>query len=150
MADSKRALARKRLKVLAEGVSADGLVLAADRVVLGHAAAEDDFSAAAVLEAGVPRLEVRGASLGFSGSEYPLVVEAELTVPLDAAVPQDGCAVDNLVTALRAAWLNPAAYPAGELAAGQVDVETPRGAVRGDLTVERVLLLAGFPDPGVG
>lgn len=146
MADGKVALARKRLGIIASSVSADGLVLNASRVFLGTWAAEKAFAGDFALM-GNPELRIGSASLGFSGTEVPLVVESELTVPLDGGVAQDWANVDNLVQALRAAWLTAGNYPVGELVATRVDFEPFKADLRGDLTILRVGLLAGFGSP---
>lgn len=146
MADGKVALARLRLKAIANGVSADGLVLDAARVFVGTWSAVKAFAGTFSLM-GSPELKIGSASLGFSGSEEPLVVEAELTVPLDASADQTWTNVDNLVQVLRNAWLDGGNYPLGELTAGRVDYEPYRVDVRGDVTIVRVGLLVGFGSP---
>jgi hypothetical protein len=139
MADGVVALARRRLGIIASGVSADGLVLNSARVYLGTLAAAKVF--AGVFTLGFPELQIGSASLGFSGSAEPLVIEAELRVALDGGAAQEWANVDNLVQALRSAWLTAGNYPGGELAAERVDFESYKVDVRGDATIVRVLFL---------
>jgi len=147
MADSKLCKARKRMKTIAAGITADGLTLDAERIHLGCRAAGTEFSAAFELRVNRPVLHIASASLGFSGSQYPLVVESVLTVPLSAAADQAWSDVDNLVVALRAAWLLAGNYPAGEVAGKVCDIEASKVELRGDLTLVRVSLLLAFTDP---
>jgi len=146
MADGKVALARLRLKTIAEGLTADGLALEAARVFVGTWSAVKAFAGTFSL-VGAPELKIGSASLGFSGFEDPLVVEAELTVALDGSTDQSWTNVDNRSQALRAAWLDGGNYPLGELTAGRVDYEPYRVELRGDVTVVRVGLLVGFGSP---
>jgi len=146
MADGKVALARLRLKTIANGLSADGLVLEASRVFVGTWSAVKAFAGTFSLM-GSAELKIGSASLGYSGFDDPLVIEAELTVPLDGATDQSWTNVDNLVQGLREAWLDSGNYPIGELTAGRVDYEPYRVEMRGDVTIVRVGLLVGFGSP---
>ncbi len=143
MADSVVAMARKRLCIIAAGVGADGLALSAGQIILGSASASQAAGLPASFQANVPLLQVGGASLGYSSSWCPLTVEAELTVPLNPA-SETWTNADNLIMTLRAAWLNPAAYPAGELPASACDFEAFKAELRGDLTILRTILFVGF------
>jgi hypothetical protein len=146
MADGKVALARKRLKAIAESIGADGLALNAQRVFLGSWDAAKAFAGEFSLD-GSPELQIGSASLGFSGDDNPLVIEARLTVPLDGSVAQPWADVDNLVQALRAAWLTAGNYPGGELSAQRVDYEPYTVNARGDVTLVRCEFLIGFGSP---
>lgn len=149
MSDSKVVKARKRLKTIASGVSADGLTIDAARIFLGSSAPAQHFSAAFNVELNKPVLNIRGASVGFSGSTYPLIVETELIVALPGNAAQEWCDVDNLIAALRAAWLTAGSYPAGEVAAHVCDFEPLRAEVRGDQTLLRAELFVAFDNPDV-
>jgi len=147
MADSKTAKARLRLKTIATGIGADDLTLEAARIYLGCRRSDEAWAEAAALQAGAPVINIGSASLGFSGSSNPLVVECLMTVPLGAEAAQTWTNVDNLVTALRAAWLNAANYPSGEVKAQLCDYEPYTHELRGDLTIVRVNLLVAFENP---
>lgn len=149
MADSKVAKARKRLRTIATGVAADGLTLEAGRIFLGCRATAEHFTQEFQHAENEPELTIGSASIGFSGSQYPLLVEAELVAPLAAQSTQEWSNVDNLVAALRAAWLTAGSYPAGEVAAHVCDHEPYRPEVRGDLTLVRVGLIVAFDNPDV-
>jgi hypothetical protein len=149
MADSKVALARKRLKTIATGVTADGLTLDADHIALGNAAAADAFSAPFSYTAGQPVLNIESAAIPFTGLDYPLMVNATLTVPLAADAAQDWAGVDNLIAALRAAWLTLASYPAGEVKGRRCDFEPYKVEVRGDLTIVEVTLIVSMDNPDI-
>lgn len=147
MADSKVALARKRLKTLATGVSADDLTLDEERIHLGCQGAADEFAAEGAHVTGEPVLLIGSSSMGFSGTYYPLIVPATLAVPLNGNAAQDWTNVDNLVAALRAKWLNATNYPSGEVKAKQCDYEAFQAELRGDLTILRVNLFVSFENP---
>ncbi|HEY3323179.1 MAG TPA: hypothetical protein VGP72_22185 [Planctomycetota bacterium] len=148
MADCKVAKARKRLQVLAEGVAADELELAAGNIVLGCLGCEQEVLAEALSAEGLPRLAIGAASIGFSGGAYPLVVETLLTVPLPGGA-QDLANIDNLISALRAAWLNSSSYPEGEVVARSCEFEPSEVESRGDLTIVRTRLFVAFENPDV-
>ncbi len=149
MADSKVAKARKRLKTIATNVSADSLTIAAGRIFLGPRAAAAQFTKEFSYTLNQPELTIGGPSIGFSSSNYPLVIDTELVVPLAGQSAQEWSNVDNLVAALRAAWLTAGSYPAGEVAAHTCDFDAYRPEVRGDLTLVRVLLSVAFDNPDV-
>lgn len=149
MPDSKVALARKRLKTLATGVSADGLTIEADNIALGSAAASNQFSAPFSLAAGTPVLNIGSAGIPFSGLDYPLMVTSTLTVPLAADSAQAWSDVDNLVASLRAEWVDAANYPGGEVIGRRCDFEPFECEVRGDLTIVTVTLVTAFDNPDV-
>ncbi|MCY3019368.1 MAG: hypothetical protein NTW87_10135 [Planctomycetota bacterium] len=147
MADSKVAKARKRLQSLAVGVTADGLTLAQERIHLGDRAAAEEFAAEGAYVTGEPVLAIGSSSIGFSGSYYPLVVQATLAVPLSGADAQDWANVDNLVAALRAKWLDANGYPSGEVKAKVCDYEAYKADLRGDVTVVSVELFVALENP---
>jgi hypothetical protein len=147
MADSKVALARARLKELAAGVTADELTIEEGNIHLGCKGAAEEFAAEAAFVAGEPVLVIGSASMGFSGTYYPLIVDCELAVPLDGNAAQDWTNVDNLVAALRAEWLDQTNYPEGEVKPGQCDYDRFACEVRGDVTVVRVPLFVTFESP---
>jgi hypothetical protein len=149
MADSKVALARERLKTLADGVTADGLALAAARIHLGCRAAAQEFAAEGAYCTGQPVLVIGSSSLGFSGTYNPLIIEAALAVPLAGSADQNWKNVDNLVAALRAKWLNASGYPSGEVKAKQCDYEAFAVELRGDVTIVRAALYVAFENPDV-
>jgi hypothetical protein len=149
MADSKVAKARKRLRTIATNVSADSLTIAAGRIFLGTRAAPAQFTKEFSYALNAPELTIGGPSIGFSGSTYPLLIDAELVVPLAASGVQEWSNVDNLVAALRAAWLTAGSYPAGEAAAHTCDFETYRAEARGDFTLVRVPLVVAFDNPDI-
>ena len=147
MADSKVAKARKRLKLIAGDMTADDLILSSARVYLGNLAAENEYSNEFNYIASQPWLKIGSASMGFSGSDNPLVVDTVLTVPLAPSSVQDWANVDNLVAALRAAWLNAANYPSGEVVARTCDFDLFNVELRGDFIVVRVELSVAFENP---
>jgi len=147
MADSKVCKARKRLKTIATGITADGLTLLAAQIFLGNKALAADLSAPFDYALNRPVLHVAGAALGFSGSQYPLTVDCRLIVPLSAFTAQDWGNADNLVAALRAAWLEAGNYPEGEVKAKRCDFEPLKAEVRGDLTLLHVNLYVAFENP---
>jgi hypothetical protein len=149
MADSKVAKARKRLKTIATGISADGLTLDADHIALGNAAAADAFSAPFSYTANQPVLTIGSGAIPFTGLDYPLMVNATLTVPLPAESAQDWANVDNLVAALRAAWMVLASYPVGEVKGRRCDFEPYKAQVRGDLTIVEVTLIMSMDNPDI-
>ena len=147
MPDSKVVKARKRLKTIATGVSADSLTIDAARIFLGCRANEAEFAKDFQYALNQPVLTIGSANIGFSSLAYPLVVECELVVALAAQSAQEWCDVDNLVATLRAAWLTAASYPAGEVKAKVCDFEPFNVEVRGDQTIVRVSLLVAFENP---
>ena len=149
MSDSKVAKARKRLRTIATNVTADSLTIAAGRIFLGTRAAGAQFTKEFSYALNQPELTIGSPSIGFSGSSFPLLIETELVVPLAGQSAQEWSNVDNLVAALRAAWLTAGSYPSGEAAAHTCDYEPYRTEVRGDITLVRVALTVAFDNPDV-
>lgn len=114
-------LARERLKAIAEGLTG----FAGKCAVLSGCEAADVEAWRRYTPGAFVFLAIGGAGLSMGAIESPGAVNVYLYAQTDA----DGESLDDLIAALRAAWLDTANYPGGELACADVTFEAPETLV---------------------
>lgn len=125
MADLKIAKARLRLKTIANGVSAtgvlagDAIALATARIFLGPSLFNVD-ARRQTRPLAEPDLYIAGSELSTNGITNPLTIPWRMEVSLDGNLAQVLTNIDNLLVALAQAWKTAGSYPGGEIVCGDV------------------------------